>query len=548
MSASSKKKLRKEQAAGQMTERQIKEQKEAKNLKIMTAVFVTVVALALVIAITVSAVKIVARTGVIERNTIALTIGDTQLNSAELTYYYVDAVNNFYNNFYDSYGSYASTYAMLLYGLDFSSSLGDQVKDSESGDTWADYFIDTAIQNAVTTHALNIAAGEAEYALTEDQLKSIDSYFSSLSIYASLYGYDDVESYLKAMYGFGTTLESYKEYYTQNQLASAYQSQYYSDLTYTADDISAKDNEDLKAYNSYSYSIYTLYASKFYGSDATDEEKAEGLKQAEEAANSLLGGTTLEEFNTAIKALEINKESTSAAASEYADTLYSNVGTNVGTAVKDWVTAEERTEGEMTVLPITSTSTAEDGTETTTTNGYYIVLFQGMEDNTFTLPSVRHILVAFEGGTYDSTTGTTTYSDDEKATAKLKAEQLYEEWKSGKANELTFETLANEESDDGDGTTGGLCEDIYPGQMVTSFEEWVYDETRQPGDTGIIESDYGYHIMYYVSDGDTTYRDYMIENDLRYDEWLEWLEALVDATEYTEGNLSKLNKDLTISG
>ena len=84
--------------------------------------------------------------------------------------------------------------------------------------------------------------------------------------------------------------------------------------------------------------------------------------------------------------------------------------------------------------------------------------------------------------------------------------------------------------------------------MVTSFEEWVYDETRQPGDTGIIESDYGYHIMYYVSDGDTTYRDYMIENDLRYDEWLEWLEALVDATEYTEGNLSKLNKDLTISG
>ena len=39
MSASSKKKLRKEQAAAQMTEKQLAEQKEAKKLKLYTNTF-----------------------------------------------------------------------------------------------------------------------------------------------------------------------------------------------------------------------------------------------------------------------------------------------------------------------------------------------------------------------------------------------------------------------------------------------------------------------------------------------------------------------------
>jgi hypothetical protein len=36
--------------------------------------------------------------------------------------------------------------------------------------------------------------------------------------------------------------------------------------------------------------------------------------------------------------------------------------------------------------------------------------------------------------------------------------------------------------------------------MVKNFENWSTDDSRQYGDTGIVESDYGYHIMYFVSD------------------------------------------------
>ena len=35
--------------------------------------------------------------------------------------------------------------------------------------------------------------------------------------------------------------------------------------------------------------------------------------------------------------------------------------------------------------------------------------------------------------------------------------------------------------------------------MVTEFNDWIFDEARKPGDTGIIETTYGYHIMYYVN-------------------------------------------------
>ena len=33
--------------------------------------------------------------------------------------------------------------------------------------------------------------------------------------------------------------------------------------------------------------------------------------------------------------------------------------------------------------------------------------------------------------------------------------------------------------------------------MVQTFNDWCFDESRQPGDSGIVETDYGYHIMYF---------------------------------------------------
>lgn len=36
------------------------------------------------------------------------------------------------------------------------------------------------------------------------------------------------------------------------------------------------------------------------------------------------------------------------------------------------------------------------------------------------------------------------------------------------------------------------------GQMVAEFEAWCYDPARKVGDTGIVQTDYGFHVMYFV--------------------------------------------------
>ena len=162
---------------------------------------------------------------------------------------------------------------------------------------------------------------------------------------------------------------------------------------------------------------------------------------------------------------------------------------------------------------------------------------------------MRHILVKFEGGTYNSSTGATTYSDAEKKKAKEAAEKLLEEWKAGKADEDSFAELANKESDDNNGkvTNGGIYEDIYPGQMVTNFNDWCFDKERKVGDTGIVETEYGYHVMYFSAFSETNYRDYMIENTIRNEDVNEWHEALIKAIACTLLTDKCIDKGITMS-
>lgn len=113
---------------------------------------------------------------------------------------------------------------------------------------------------------------------------------------------------------------------------------------------------------------------------------------------------------------------------------------------------------------------------------------------------VRHILLVPKGGTKDDA-GKTTYSEAEWAACLAEAEKLLQEWKDGDATEDSFGKLAEKHSEDpGSKNTGGLYQHIYKGQMVKPFEDWCFDASRKTGDTGIVKTDYGYHIMYYVDE------------------------------------------------
>ncbi len=114
------------------------------------------------------------------------------------------------------------------------------------------------------------------------------------------------------------------------------------------------------------------------------------------------------------------------------------------------------------------------------------------------LIDVRHILICPKGGTEDEN-GDVTYSEQEWDDCLKEAEALLKQWQEGDATEESFALLATENTEDpGSQSTGGLYSYVYEGQMVPTFNDWCFDESRQNGDTAIVKTDYGYHIMYFV--------------------------------------------------
>ena len=550
MSASNKKKLRKEQELEQLTEKQQAARKEAKQTKVYTIVFICVVALVLVAFAGTLIYRSISNSGTIEKNTKAVTIGDHTLSTAELNYYYMDLIQAQYSSWQSTYGNYMSLYLQMM-GLNLTKSLDSQIRDGSTNQTWADYFLDTAIENARGTYALYDYAKANGF--DTDVSANVDTTVSSMTLAGTNAGYSNLAAYLKARYGNGATEETFREYCRVSLIAQAYQNAHSESLTYDDAAIRAYDAEHGENYNSFTYTTVYLKASDFLQGGTTDsdnkvtysdEEKAASVTAAKEAADKLAEAKSTVELEKLVNLVELPAATASElTATQSKDILY----TSVNSAFQEWVSDPSRVAGDTKVFPNESTTTDDDGKETTTTYGYYVVMFESSTDNVKPMANVRHLLVAFEGGTKDSS-GNTTYSDEEKAAAKTKAEELLEQWKSGDATEDSFaELVKNNTADTASASTGGLYENINPGSnYVTSFKDWALED-HQPGDTGIVETEYGYHIMYFVGGSEQTYRDYMIENQLHSDDMQSWYDGLVEATTVNVLNTSKIRKDLVLA-
>ena len=124
---------------------------------------------------------------------------------------------------------------------------------------------------------------------------------------------------------------------------------------------------------------------------------------------------------------------------------------------------------------------------------------------------VRHILIYPEGA--DGTNiFTDEFSEEAWAAGEEAAKALLEQFLAGEQTEEAFAALANEKSQDpGSNQNGGLYEGVTEGEMVTAFNDWCFDSTRQVGDTGIVKTEYGYHVMYFCG-SDPLWKQY-VESD-----------------------------------
>lgn len=598
MSASSKKKLRKEQNAEVMTERQKKERSEARKLKAMTISFVAVLIAIACIFVGSIGWNLIETNGLIEKATTAVTIGNHKLNSVTMNYFFRDAVQTDR----DQYGDYASY--ILTY--DVTKPLNEQVYDAATGETWADHYMDIAIHNARTIYAMYDKAKADKFELPEEYKTQISNQLMNEQFTAVLSYGIDYDVYLRQTFCNGANAKNYEEYLTIKATASAYYAKHQDDLyaSYTAEQIAAFEADKMSNYDAYTYNSYTLNYTTFLtggtkGEDGTttysDAEKEAARKAAEAASLELASATNLTEFDAAIAKVTTKTEATEPDATEpeatepeasepeatepevtepeategevtepeatepeatepttSTSTAKSSQSTNVAhTSLNEeqaeWFSAADRKEGDVKVFPNKSTETAADGTSKEVINAYTVIMFVSKTNNKTPLANVRHLLVAFEGGKTDDS-GNTTYSTEEKAKAKEEAEKLLAEFNAGDKSETSFiELVKNHTDDEASKETGGLYEDVSKdSNFVASFKNWAVEHIGKVGETGIVESTYGYHIMFYSSDSKTTYRDYLIKEDMIEADMTAWEESVINAVTPVEGNFSKIKLDLIL--
>ncbi len=146
--------------------------------------------------------------------------------------------------------------------------------------------------------------------------------------------------------------------------------------------------------------------------------------------------------------------------------------------------------------------------------------------------------------------GKVTCSEEAWAKGLANAEALLKEWSSArKPTEATFAELARKHSDDpGSTINGGSYRNIRKGQLMDILDAWCFDEARQPGDTTILRSDYGYHILYFS--GKTGISQLQAEEELTRQHQTELVNAAREKypMEVRYGTISLAEAEATVSG
>ena len=469
MSASREKKSRQENLAGGYVDPRTKREKDeqAKDRR-SNALYIAIAVIFVIVGIVVT----VANSKVIERSADAVTIGNATYTAADVSYFY----NTIYNSFVSK-----NSYYLSVYGLDTSKSLKEQDCPVTDGGTWYDYFRDQAL-SSMTSYSLLAQKAEAEgFDGSEAVEQSVQDTFADLDAAAASAGYTRAQ-YIKAVCGPLVNEKVFERNVRLEALAQAYSADYVNSLEYSDDEIQAAYDADPKSFQSADIE-YILFSSGA-GDDATDEEKAELLEQAKQKAETALSRYAQGE---AFDAIGEDMEGTYDHAA--------NV-TNGTSDMLTWAFDDARQEGDTTVAAYGE-------------KGYYAVLFHSRSRNDYHAVSVRHILV-----------------DSEE-----KANDILKQYNDGEKTEDAFAALAVANSTDSNASSGGLYTNVYKGQMVSEFENWCFDSARQAGDVGIVQTSYGYHVMYFVGQSENPYWYDQAESSLKSDAYNEWYSAITDGVE-----------------
>ncbi len=460
-------------------------------------------------------------------------IGEEQkVSAAEYEYYYMQT----YSQFLSLISQYSSM--GMDYGFDTSLRPSEQTTTTKDADgneiSWEEYLRDRTIENIQIQKAYYNEAIKAGYGeLTDADKEAIDAQLDQIREQAQATTTSTGEekpryslnAFLRMNYGSFMNSSFLKKILKAETIVSKYYKEEIAKLKagYDQAEIDKKYNTDKSAYDvvdfrAYQFKTTTLTAEKNESSDALKKRQADADAKVKKDAEAF-AAEVKDEAAFLAKVKELNKDTKdydADASTKKTNQLKANITSAYTESAAKWLFDSKTAVGSVKMFESTDKKT------------FTVIILTGAPKQVDTV-SVRHILFA------NTDAEGKALSEKEIEQKKKDAEAALKEWEKGDKTSESFGDIAAELTEDtGSQATGGLYENVLPGSMVPEFDAWIFDPARSEGDTAIVETEYGYHVMYFVSK-DGQYYNSTIRAEFANTEFEDKATALLESETYQVG-------------
>ena len=440
-------------------DRKVQKRKEEKEKEKKEERISTTVGIVFLVALVCLVASFPIRTYLATHETYVVINGE-EVNKVEFDYVY----NTSKNNYITQYGSYLS-----YFGLDTSKDLSTQMYSDTL--TWKDYFEQNAVESLKQNKALMAEAKAAGF--TYDTTDEYNTFKETIKTSAAAAGVSDKE-YVRSIYGSYATMGRIEEYVKNDMVMNAYYQKLQEDNAPSDDEIQSYYEENKATYDSVDYRLTTIEAD-------LPTEPTELADPVEETAADTTGSTdgtaaTDSTQDTAYQPSDAEIAKAMEDAKVLADDAEQTVAkdgeahenekkSSVNYLISDWLFDDARKAGDTTVI-------TNDNSHC-----YYVVAFEKRYLDETPSADVRVIIP-----TEDKT-----------------GEEILEEWKNGAATEDSFAELCKKYTQDTSAVeNGGLFEQVTKTGMTEELSNWIFDSSRQAGDTVAITVSDTTYVLYYI--------------------------------------------------
>jgi len=440
-------------------DRKVQKRKEEKEKEKKEERISTTVGIVFLVALVCLVASFPIRTYLATHETYVVINGE-EVNKVEFDYVY----NTSKNNYITQYGSYLS-----YFGLDTSKDLSTQMYSETL--TWKDYFEQNAVESLKQNKALMAEAKAAGF--TYDTTDEYNTFKETIKTSAAAAGVSDKE-YVRSIYGSYATMGRIEEYVKNDMVMNAYYQKLQEDNAPSDDEVQSYYEENKATYDSVDYRLTTIEAD-------LPNEPTELADPVEETAADTTGSTdgtaaTDSTQDTAYQPSDAEIAKAMEDAKVLADDAEQTVAkdgeahenekkSSVNYLISDWLFDDARKAGDTTVI-------TNDNSHC-----YYVVAFEKRYLDETPSADVRVIIP-----TEDKT-----------------GEEILEEWKNGAATEDSFAELCKKYTQDTSAVeNGGLFEQVTKTGMTEELSNWIFDSSRQAGDTVAITVSDSTYVLYYI--------------------------------------------------